>query len=226
MATAGGKVLLDAVVLYGENMITKIIMIRHGESLANAGGIYLGHTDWDLTEKGKIQAEAVALYLKDEKVDAIYSSDLIRAYNTALPHSRVHGLEIIRSRELREIYLGEWEGLPLAEIEEKWHDEFVHGWRESFGAFQTPGGESVPHVACRIYNEVKRIAQENEGKCIVIASHAAAIRAFWGKITKTPENEVAEKIPFPKNASCTTVFYENGELVPVEYGFADYLENV
>ena len=209
-----------------ENTRTKIIMIRHGESLANAGGIYLGHTDWDLTEKGKMQAEAVANYLKDEKIDVIYSSDLIRAYNTALPHSRLHGIDIIKSRELREIYLGKWEGLPLSEIEEKWQDEFVHGWRENFGTCQTPGGESVPRVAERIYNEVKRIAKENEGKYIVIASHAAAIRAFWGKITQTPENEVAEKIPFPKNASCTTVIYENGELTPIEYGYADYLENV
>ena len=209
-----------------ESTRTKIIMIRHGESLANAGGIYLGHTDWDLTEKGKMQAEAVANYLKDEKIDVIYSSDLIRAYNTALPHSRLHGIDIIKSRELREIYLGKWEGLPLSEIEEKWQEEFVHGWRENFGTCQTPGGESVPHVAERIYNEVKRIAKENEGKYIVIASHAAAIRAFWGKITQTPENEVAEKIPFPKNASCTTVIYENGEITPIEYGFADYLENV
>ncbi len=207
-------------------METKIILIRHGESLANASSIYLGHTDWDLTEKGKMQAEAVASYLKDEKIDLIFSSDLIRAYNTALPHSKIHGKEIIKSRELREIYLGEWEGLPLSKIEEGWHDEFIHGWRENFGICQTPGGESVPHLANRIYNEVKRIASENVGKYIVIATHAAAIRAFWGKITKTPENEVAQKIQFPQNASCTTVSYENGELVPIEYGYADYLENI
>lgn len=207
-------------------MKTKIILIRHGESLANANNIYLGHTNWDLTEKGKMQAQAVAEYLKDEKIDLIFSSDLIRAYNTALPHSVIHGIKITRSEELREVHLGEWEGLPLSEIEARWNDEFIHGWRENFGISQPPKGESVPHLANRIYNEVKRIAAENEGKYIVIATHAAAIRAFWGKITKTPENEVAEKIQFPKNASCTTVYYENGELVPIEYGYADYLENI
>lgn len=221
-----GKLYKKLLEYIGVYMETKIVLIRHGESLANAGGIYLGHTDWDLTEKGKMQAETVANHLRNEKIDLIYSSDLIRAYNTALPHSKIHGLDIIKSRELREIYLGKWEGKPLSEIEERWQDEFIHGWRENFGTCQTPGGESVPHLANRIYEEVKRIARENEGKYIVIATHAAAIRAFWGKITKTPENEVAQKIPFPQNASCTTVKYERGELIPVEYGFADYLKNI
>ena len=72
--------------------------------------------------------------------------------------------------------------------------------------------------------DIVRIAKENEGKTVLVATHAAVIRAFWGKITKTPENEVAQRIQFPKNASCTTVIYEKGELLPVEYGFADYLE--
>ena len=86
---------------------TKIIIIRHGESLANAKRIYLGHTDWDLSEKGKEQARQVAEYLSDEKIDVIYSSDLIRAYNTALPHAQRRGMKIIKSRGLREVYLGE-----------------------------------------------------------------------------------------------------------------------
>jgi len=204
-------------------METKIIMIRHGESLGNATDIYLGHTDWDLTERGKAQADAVAEYLRNEKVDAIYSSDLIRAYHTALPHSKIHGIDIIKTQGLREIYIGEWEGLLISRIAEQWGELFTHDWIENFGTCATPGGESVPHLAERIYNEVLRIAKENVGKCVILATHAAAIRAFWGKITKTPANEVGGRIPFPNNASCTTVKYENGELIPVEYGYAGYL---
>ena len=204
--------------------LTKLILIRHGESLANAAHIYLGHTDWDLSERGKKQAREVAEFLRDEKVDAIYSSDLIRAYNTALPNSELHGLEIIRSRELREINLGVWEGKPLSELEEKWPNEFLHDWRECFGTFSIEGGESVPHLAERIYREVLRIGREHLGETVIIACHAAAIRAFWGKITKTPAEEVAAKIPFPYNASCTTVFCDGEELIPGEYGIAHYLK--
>lgn len=204
-------------------METKIIMIRHGESLGNAKDIYLGHTDWDLTERGKAQADAVAEYLKNEKIDAIYSSDLIRAYHTALPHSKIHGIDIIKTPGLREIFIGDWEGLLISRIEEEWGELFTHDWMQNFGTCVTPHGESVPHLAERIYNEVLRIAKENVGKCVILATHAAAIRSFWGKLTKTPADEVGRKIPFPNNASCTTVMYENGELIPVEYGFSEYL---
>ena len=203
--------------------MTKIYLIRHGESLANAKRIYLGHTDWDLSPLGKEQAEVVAEYLKDERIDVIYSSDLIRAYNTALPHAIRRGLEIIKDRELREIYLGEWECSPLDELEVRYPDEFCIGWCKNFGTCCVPGGESVPALARRIYNEVERIARENEGKCVLIACHAAAIRSFWGLLTETPAEEVCEKIPFPLNASVTTVVYDR-RLMPIEYGNASFFE--
>ncbi len=201
---------------------TEIILIRHGESLANAVGIYLGHTDWDLSPKGYEQAEVVGEYLKEKKIDVIYSSDLIRAYNTAMPHARRHGLDIIRNKMLREIYLGEWEGRPVAELERDYPREFGIGWRQNFGTCLVPGGESVPELAERIYNEILKIGKENEGKTVLIAMHAAAIRAFWGKVTNTPPENVCERIPFPKNASLTTIVYKEGALVPVAYGFDEY----
>ena len=63
--------------------MVKLYFIRHGESLANQKDVFIGQYDFDLTEKGRKQAEMVADYLKDVKVDAIYSSDLLRAYHTA-----------------------------------------------------------------------------------------------------------------------------------------------
>lgn len=203
---------------------TKIMLIRHGESLANAKGVYLGHTDWDLSELGYQQAEVVSKYLENEKIDIIYSSDLLRAYNTAMPHARRHNLDVIKNRNLREIYLGEWEGRLVSELEESYPEEFGVGWRYNFGTCAVPSGESVPELAVRIYNEILKIARENEGKTILIAIHAAAIRAFWGKVTNTPEKDVAANIPFPRNASITTVYYHNDTLIPYEYGFADYFE--
>ena len=201
---------------------TKIILIRHGESLANAQKIYLGHTDWDLSENGKKQAQIAAEYFKDEKIDAIYSSDLIRAYNTAVPHSQLHSLPINAREELREIHLGDWEGRYIDDLLRDFHDEFVYGWRDSFGVFQPPNGESVPHLAKRIRDAVIAIAEENEGKTILITTHAAAIRSFWGLVTETVAEEVAEKIPFPTNASATIVYYEDGRLIPGEFSVDHY----
>ena len=206
-------------------MQTKIIIVRHGESVANAMRVYLGHTNWDLSELGKRQAEIVAEHLKDEPIDKIYSSDLLRAYNTALPHSIRPGLPVERRYELREIYLGEWECREIEVLERFYPQEFCIGWRENFGTCTPPGGESVPEVAERIYNAVLGIARENEGKTVLIACHAAAIRAFWGKITATPPEKLAESIPFPKNASCSTVIYDGERLIPSEYGYDAYFNN-
>ena len=205
-------------------MKTKMLLIRHGESLANAVGIYLGHTDWDLSEKGKAQAEVVAEYLANTKIDRIFSSDLIRAYNTAAPHARRHGLDIEKRAGLREIYLGEWEGRPVSELEEKYPEEFGIGWRQRFGTCRVPGGESVQDVANRICRELENIAKECPGKTVIVATHAAAIRATWAAITGTAPEDVADTLPFPRNASITTILYDDGVFVPIEYGFDGYFD--
>lgn len=76
-------------------MQTKVILVRHGQSLGNAKRVLLGHTDLDLSELGYRQAEATAEALKDEKIDVVYSSDLKRAMSTAVPHARMRGMEEI-----------------------------------------------------------------------------------------------------------------------------------
>ncbi len=196
---------------------TKLIFVRHGESLANAQRIYLGHLDWDLSELGMSQARATARFLADEPFSAIYSSDLIRAYNTAMPHSEIHNLPIIKSRELREIFLGDWEGLPHSALEEKYHDEYFDGWRAGFGEFTPPNGEPIQDVARRIYNEALRIAKAHIGETVLITTHAAAIRSFWGLITKTEPKNLAKQIQFPSNASFSTVYFDGVDLIPGEY---------
>ena len=205
---------------------TKIIIIRHGESLGNLHQIMLGHTDIDLAPRGYQQAEAAAEYLKNEPIDVIYSSDLVRARHTAEPHAKLRDLDVITSKNLRECYVGEWENVPLDEIVEKWPDLFFEGWRKSFGTFRIPGGESVQEAASRFEAEVKRIAMENVGKTVLIAAHAAVIRGFWGKITKTPPELLATTYLYPTNASCSFVWFNGEELVPLEYSVDEHLAEI
>ena len=201
--------------------MTKIIFIRHGESLANARHIYLGHTDWDLSPLGYEQAEGAAEILSDVKIDKIYSSDLIRAYNTALPHAKRRNLEVIKCKGLREIYLGEWECREVAKLEEEYPEQFLVGWHKNFGTCKVPGGESVPELAERIYRTTIDIARENDGKTLLFGCHAAAIRSFWGKVTNTKPEDVCEMIPFPKNASFTVVEFDGEKINPIVYGTDD-----
>ena len=205
---------------------TKIIIVRHGESLGNLNHIMLGHTDIDLAPRGFIQADAAAEYPKNERIDAIYSSDLIRAYHTAQPHAKMRDLDIVTSKNLRECYVGNWENVPLDEIVEKWPELFFEGWRKNFGTFRIPGGESVQEAADRFYNEVLRIAKENIGRTVLITAHAAVIRGFWGKVTKTPPEFLAATYPYPTNASCTFLWYNGVELMPLEYSVDEHLSEI
>ena len=198
-------------------MKTKIFLVRHGESLGNAARVYLGHTDLDLSEEGYRQAEITAMRLRDEKIDAIYSSDLKRAYNTALPHAKMRGLAVITSRNLRELNIGDWEGRRIEVLIREHHEDFVVGWQENFGTFTIPGGENVLSGGMRFYNEVLKIARENPDKTLLVASHAAVIRCFWCIINGICPEDMAKAFPFPKNASYSTVIYDGERLLPLEY---------
>ena len=204
-----------------ENKNTKIILIRHGQSLGNAANIYLGHTNWDLSEVGYEQANTAAESIKDMEISAVYSSSLIRAHNTALPHAKLRGLEVIDDDELKEIYIGDWEGMPVPELKKK--EEFIHGWTENFGTFCPPNGESVPHAAERMYNAVLKIAKRHPGGTVLIAAHAAVIRSFYGKVSKIPAEKLASELPFPTNTSLSTVIFDGENLLPVSYSDDSHL---
>lgn len=205
---------------------TKILIVRHGESVGNAERRFLGHTDKDLSERGYLQAARTAEFLKNENIDAIYSSSLIRAYNTAKPHAELRGLDVITSDNLREIYAGSWENLLVTEIIAGWESEFIGGWRENFGTYTLPDGESVIHAGERMYAEVKRIAEKNIGRTVLIGTHAAVIRAFFGKILKIPAEELAARCNFPTNASVSVVYYDGKDLIPGEYSHDAHLADI
>ena len=208
----------------------RIIVLRHAQSLGNAKGSFLGHTDLDLTEQGFIQAEMAADFLDATHIhiDKIYSSDLMRAFHTALPSARRRGLLLSTTKELREVYMGKWEGRVVAELDAEYPEEFSIGWRQHFGTCVLPEGESVPHAARRIYDFVVSRAKENLGKTIMFTSHAAAIRSFWGLASGVPFGRMAEEVPFPGNASFSTMLWKSdgqgaGSLTPCEFSIDGYL---
>lgn len=208
----------------------RIIVLRHAQSLGNAKGSFLGHTDLDLTEQGFIQAEMAADFLDATHIhiDKIYSSDLMRAFHTALPSARRRGLLLSTTKELREVYMGKWEGRVVAELDAEYPEEFGIGWRQHFGTCVLPEGESIPHAARRIYDFVVSRAKENLGKTIMFTSHAAAIRSFWGLASGVPFGRMAEEVPFPGNASFSTMLWKSdgqgdGSLTPCEFSIDGYL---
>lgn len=201
-----------------KNETTRVIMVRHGESLGNAEGFFAGQTDIPLTPLGHLQAKRTAEYLRDRKIDRVYSSDLIRSMQTAEPTAVLHGLEIVPEVGLREIFAGEWEHMPYAEIFERYPNS--RGiWKEHVGLACPDGGESVAHVAERVRATVECLVAENAGKCIALFTHALPIRSmgcFWQGI---PIAEM-ERLPWSTNAAVTEAEYtSDGRGTLICYGY-------
>lgn len=203
--------------------MTRIIMIRHGQSRANAQSRFAGHSNFDLTALGKEQAALAAKYLFGrEKLDAIYSSDLLRAHNTAFPFSEIYGIPITDKTELRELFAGEWEGRHTDEINSIYYEDF-RVWREDFANARCTGGESVAELYGRAVSAVLAIAEENDGKTILIATHATPIRAIEAYSKGLGADRIGE-IPFVRNSSLNIFEYNGGELRPIETNIVDHLD--
>lgn len=197
---------------------TTVCLIRHGESQANLRDAFLGHGNLELTERGRAQAELAAAFLKDKGADAIYSSDLSRAHETAKATAALLGLEVTTDPQLREVDAGDWDFLTFSELREKFTESF-RVWTEDLENAVCDGGESVKQLRERILSAVTRIAEENEGKRVLIFSHGTPIRLMGAHAMGKGIGE----IPWPANASTTTLEYENGCFRMVEYSREDYM---
>ncbi|MBQ3012120.1 MAG: histidine phosphatase family protein [Clostridia bacterium] len=195
-------------------MKTRFIMIRHGFSVANDMRRFAGNFDVDLTETGKKQANLCAEALKNEKIDAIYSSDLKRAYDTAVPISETLGIEIIKCPELREISAGEWEGKLFDELCEE-YPEAYSTWRNDIGNAVCTGGESVKQLSARILSALCDIAKKNDGKTVCITTHATPIRAVCTAAAGLPTEQMS-KINWVGNASFNIFDYEDGKFTAIK----------
>lgn len=187
--------------------MTRLVLVRHGESTGNKTRRFYGHFDGELTELGKMQADRAGEYLKDYKFDKAYASDLKRAYETGCRIAAYHeGLEVIPNENLREIYAGKWENELFERLETDYAEEY-HKWRCDLWNARPTDGESVQELTSRISAELWRIAEENEGRTVLIATHATPIRSqicSWKNLSNVQVAEIA----WVKNASVTVVDYD------------------
>ncbi|MBQ8432368.1 MAG: histidine phosphatase family protein [Clostridia bacterium] len=203
-------------------MTTTIYLIRHGESEANRRNTFLGHYDLGLTDTGREQAEITANFLSAHVTpDVIYSSDLSRAYQTATPTAHRFGLSIQKDAALREIMAGAWENVPFDMISEQYRESYDI-WKTDIGNAHPDGGESVLDLQRRIVTAVTRIAKENEGRVILLFTHATPIRVLAAHCKHLSADEI-KTIPWVTNASVTKVCFDGTELTLEEYGRDDFM---
>ena len=200
---------------------TKIIMIRHGQSVGNFERRFLGHTDLDITEIGYKQADRVCEFLKNEHIDVIYSSDLQRAVHTVEPLAKVKNLQIVKDKGLREIFAGDWENVEVDRLYSEFGDDF-HFWKNDIGNARCTNGESVLELKERIFKRITEIAKENSGKTVCIGTHATPIRVTRAAVENVSKDDM-KNIPWANNASITRLDYNDGKFTLVSYGYDEFL---
>lgn len=203
-------------------MPTILIFVRHGESEGNKSKRFNGSLNLRLTDRGRAQAHKTAEYLDKFKIDKVYSSDLARALETSEIIASRQNLSVIKRKELREIFGGDFEGQTYGDLLGKFPVEYGM-WLNDMGNCRCPNGESVRELLHRFNSEVKRIAKEDCGKTVLIGTHALPIRVMSTVWNKKDITQVRD-FDFVRNASVTVVDYTDIENPKVlEYNVADHL---
>lgn len=154
--------------------MTRIYLIRHGETEWNRTGRLQGNANVLLSPEGIRQAKLLAEHTPFHTVDAIYSSDLSRAVKTAEILAEKFNLPVIQERGLRETNFGDWEGRPLSELAIG-----VDGFENFFtkpDKVHPPQGETFLQCQARVMTALEEIVAEHDGQSIAVVSHGAAIR--------------------------------------------------
>lgn len=202
----------------------QIWLIRHGQTDANLLGRYQGHLDIPLNATGREQVLAMGEQLREEmaargveRMQAIYSSDLGRAWETAQAAASVLGLPVQVEPRLREIFMGAWEGETFADIREQFAELVDRRFADPMH-IAPPDGETTFDLARRIWPVLDEYAARHQGdEPIVIVSHGMAIATVLCRVKGIPLSQVWQVVP--GNAELSIIEWE-----PTTLGWEDEQE--
>ncbi len=154
--------------------MTTILLARHGETDWNSERRWQGWADQPLNDVGRAQATELGASLAGHAIDAVYSSDLLRATETARIVAETIGLPVTVDEGLREVDVGDWSGRVHSEIEGLDPEGYVR-WQN--GGKGWNGGESYEQMGERVVAAILRIARAHQGQTLLVVTHGGSIRA-------------------------------------------------
>ena len=159
-----------------------LLLIRHGQTNWNLEQRFQGQSDIPLNETGRRQAQALAERLAAETFDAVYSSDLQRATETAkiICASQIHS-----DPRLREVNFGDWEGLTYDEIKVK-YPETLAAWESDIFKNAPPSGETLEQLAIRVQSMLDELREKHEDQNILIVAHGGVLQTLICLALKLP----------------------------------------
>ncbi|MCX7796625.1 MAG: alpha-ribazole phosphatase [bacterium] len=162
-----------------------IYIIRHGETDWNREGIYQGQTDIPLNENGRETAKRLGIALSKIRFVSIYSSDLLRARETAEIINSFLNVPLYCVIDLRELDFGEWTGISIWEMSRK-DPELFKKWQEDPWNVSPPGGETFRDLTERVMRFLESISKKYKGENVLVVSHAGPIKAMiFGLLSAT-----------------------------------------
>jgi probable phosphoglycerate mutase len=163
--------------------VTRLVLVRHGQTAWNLEGRAQGHTDIGLDDTGRAQAAALAPAIAEMAPATLWSSDLVRARQTADQLAAATGLDVRLDARLREFDAGDRAGLTLAEFAEKFPDAY-DSWRDGHITGHVPGAETTAEVVTRMVPALREIWASGAGSTTVVVAHGACLKvsllAFLG----------------------------------------------
>lgn len=160
----------------------KLLLIRHGQTNWNLEQRFQGQSDIPLNETGRKQAQALAERLTTEQFDAVYSSDLQRATETA---SIIRRSGFQPDTRLREVHFGDWEGLTYNEIKAK-HPEPLAAWEADIFKNAPPKGETLEGLAIRVQSMLDELHEKHDDQNILIVAHGGVLQTLICLALKLP----------------------------------------
>ena len=152
--------------------MTRIILVRHGQTPWNKDKIFRGSRDIPLNDQGREEARLAGEWLKGETIHVAYCSPLSRARDTGEAIARHHGLKVEDLPGLTDICYGDWEGLPLAEVKVKYPDLYRR-WETVPQTVRFPAGETLEEVKTRALAAVQEAVRRHPGQTVLLAAHRA-----------------------------------------------------
>lgn len=201
--------------------MSTIYIVRHGQSLGNLRGGFAGHTDYPLSDLGHKQARMTADYLQDAHIDAVLSSTLTRAKQTAEPIAADRGLTVMAREDFMEMNFGDWEGLSLDEVEAKYPGSITK-WKTEMHKTVCPGGESMVGCYDRAVKALYDAAEEYKDRDICIVSHGALIKCMLCHLHGWEVTDIRRAV-WADNASVTTIENKDGKLTLLTEAYSAHM---
>jgi len=201
---------------------TRLVVVRHGETAWNVEQRIQGQLDVGLNERGRWQAGRLAAALADEGLQAVYSSDLQRAADTAAAIGRTTGLPVVHEPALRERAFGRFEGETFVDVERRWPEE-ARRWRRREPGFGPGGGEVLTDFFDRCVGAAFRLAGRHPGETIALVAHGGVLDCLYRAATRIALD--APRTWQLGNASINRLLHAEGGLVLVGWNDAAHLES-